>query len=458
MVSRISRKQSYILGMILCLCVSYKTYAKSTFESVYIGEVKKSASELAYRQARYPLYEVSAEVFIPLETIQMIKTTLASDESIDSKNTAPLLEGSAYMAPEAIYCGNIRSYALMVQEKRLLPIEALQEMGKLKCDEATFWLEEDLQGTSKLFNISDEGIQNKTEHLLKVEASHLFWEDRTFKTIAETLLLEPGETKAWQKVGKQKGIYISSMIETVNEWPVNEGVTRRYGQQNEVIFNQYSDALYLRQLSHVFPRCKMEGKMLQTIGPLKINEIVEIWRIEKHYDMHVIDGKGNKYQVPYSSVKILGESGAPYGKVSKEQIEAFANLNHMQSQTDYLLWTDLYRQRTYVLKKENGTWVLVQSFVCSSGKVNNPTPSGIFEVKYKIPYIGVQKGYRCKYALVFFRDYMYHSILFDCTGKYIQSGQYELGSKASHGCIRLSEKDSKWLHDRIPIGTTVWIR
>ena len=94
MFSRISRKLCYILGIILCLCVSYKTYAKSTFESVYIGEVKKSASELAYGQVRYPLYEVNAEVFIPLETIQMIKATLASDEPTEVKNTAPLLEGS----------------------------------------------------------------------------------------------------------------------------------------------------------------------------------------------------------------------------------------------------------------------------------------------------------------------------------------------------------------------------
>ena len=458
MFSRISRKLCYILGIILCLCVSYKTYAKSTFESVYIGEVKKSASELAYGQVRYPLYEVNAEVFIPLETIQMIKATLASDEPTEAKNTAPLLEGSTYMAPEAIYCGNIRSYALMVQQKRLLPIEVLQEMGKLKYDEATFWLEEDLQGTSQLFQLSDKGIQNKVDHLLKVEACHLFWEDRAFKTKTEVLFLDPGETKAWQTIAEQKGIYISTIVEKVNEWPVNEGVTRMYGQQNEVIFNQYSDALYLRELTHVFPHCKMEGKMLQTIGPLKANDTVEIWRIEKHYYMHVIDGKGNKYQVPYSSVRILGESGAPYSKVSKEQIEAFATLNHIQSQTDYLLWTDLHRQRTYVLKKEKDRWGLIQSFVCSSGKVSNPTPTGIFEIKYKIPYIGVQKGYRCKYALVFFRDYMYHSILFDRTGKYIQSGQYELGSKASHGCIRLSEKDSKWLHDHIPIGTTVWIR
>ena len=459
MVSRISRKQRYFIGFILCLCVSYRSYGQNTFQTVYIGEVEKAPICFKNREAHYPLYQVSEQLFIPLETLEVIEATFGLGEQDRIKNKElPLLQGSAYMQSQAIYCGNIRSYALAVQKRTLLPIEVLAGIGKLKCDQETYWLEEDLQGVQKLFKQSEEGIENKVDHLIKVEGKHLFWENRCFKTETETLLLEPGEKKAWQALTKQKALYITTIVETVNEWPVSQEANMAYGQQNEVIFNQYSDSIALEKLTAVFPQCKMEGQMLQDIGPLKAKDLVEIWRIEKHHAMHVVDEKGNKYQVPYASVKLLGEKGGRYGKVSKEEIEAFATLNHIQSQTDYLVWTDLYRQRTYVLKKEQGRWKLIQNFVCSSGKMNNPTPSGYFQVQYKIPYIGVQKGYRCKYALVFFRDYMYHSILFDRSGKYIQSGQYELGSKASHGCIRLLEKDSKWLYDYIPIGTTVWIR
>lgn len=51
---------------------------------------------------------------------------------------------------------------------------------------------------------------------------------------------------------------------------------------------------------------------------------------------------------------------------------------------------------------------------------------------------------------------MYHSVLFDKSGTYVIKSQ--LGMQASSGCIRLSEKDSKWLYDYIPVGTTVWIQ
>ena len=111
-----------------------------------------------------------------------------------------------------------------------------------------------------------------------------------------------------------------------------------------------------------------------------------------------------------------------------------------------------------MLKKQEERWQLEKRFICSTGKNINPTPQGIYEVQYTIPFIGMDKGYRCKNALVFYRDYMFHSILFDKTGTYIKSGQYDLGRKVSHGCVRLSEEDSLWLYQHIPVGSTVWIR
>ena len=74
---------------------------------------------------------------------------------------------------------------------------------------------------------------------------------------------------------------------------------------------------------------------------------------------------------------------------------------------------------------------------------------------YQVPYFGMEHNFQCKYGVVFFRDFMYHSVLFDKTGEYVIKSQ--LGTHASSGCIRLSPTDSKWLYDHIPIGTPVWI-
>lgn len=220
----------------------------------------------------------------------------------------------------------------------------------------------------------------------------------------------------------------------------------------------YTAVVRSEALNQLFPRYTIRAMMKYTIGSLEAKSRIELWRAEKRNYFVVKDKKGKKFQVPYNSIHIDGDWGTLSSKPSAADIEDFVTLNQLESKTSYLLWTDIYRQRTHVLKKQEGIWHLEKTFVCSTGKNINPTPQGLYEVQYTIPFIGMDKGYRCKNALVFYRDYMFHSILFDKTGKYIKSGQYELGQKASHGCIRLSEEDSAWLYQHIPVGSTVWIR
>ena len=198
--------------------------------------------------------------------------------------------------------------------------------------------------------------------------------------------------------------------------------------------------------------------MKYEIGDLKVKTNVELWRAEKRSYFIIKDKNGKKFQIPYNSIAIDGDCGTLGGTPTAKDIEDFVKINALTSKTPYLIWTDIYRQRTYVLKKQEERWQLEKRFICSTGKNINPTPQGIYEVQYTIPFIGMDKGYRCKNALVFYRDYMFHSILFDKTGTYIKSGQYDLGRKVSHGCVRLSEEDSLWLYQHIPVGSTVWIR
>lgn len=161
--------------------------------------------------------------------------------------------------------------------------------------------------------------------------------------------------------------------------------------------------------------------------------------------------------VPVDSIEIIRDIGRGWDLANTLEIEDYVNLKNYGSDTDYLIWTDVYRQLTYVLQGKKGEWHLVKSMKSSTGKNTSLTPTGVFQIEYKMPYFGMDKGYRCKNALVIFKDYMYHSILFDVTGKYIRSGQYQLGARVSHGCIRLSEEDSKWLYINIPEGTKVYI-
>ena len=475
MVKKLSTRWLFLMIGILLIFMPYKSYGNNMLESVYIGEAEPSEDYFIYGDMYYPLYKVKGYPFISLETFKALQWHIQEEEGIYYimpnevlPNNANLqenlgevknvLNGSAYMAKAPVYCGNIRSYALVSHGQLLLPVEVLNGVYCLRYSDGSYWLEQDFQNELNLLQMSEIGILNQSDHVLQLRLIHLYWNGKSFDQVKEELLLEVGEEKKWTQNEDLETYYITTVVEEINEWSILEATKGMYGQQNEVVFKQYSDSIYLKQLQALFPRCYIKGQMNYSVGPLQEKQTVEIFRSEKHYYYVVKDEKGHKYQVPHGSVRIIGEQGGARWKVSEQAIEDFATLNHIESPTDYLIWTDLCRQRTYVLKKDGEKWKLQKNFVSSTGKANNPTPAGLYQVQYSIPYIGIQKGYRCKYALVFFRDYMFHSILFDKTGQYIKSGQYELGSKASHGCVRLSEKDSEWLYKHIPVKTTVWIR
>lgn len=440
--------------------------AQIQFEEVYIGDLK--VSQFTYKN--YPLYEIEGQLLIPLHTLKEMGYNIEDNEKIghiqlnhqsklDTKEVIEHtpIEGKAYMSKYPIYCGNIRSYLIKVEDELFIPIETLQALGKLCYAHNNYWIEEDFQNPLQLVQIDENTIMNLTDHMMWLIYKQIYWHEGQFELLEEKILLNPEESFQQKKIEDKHYLYITTVIEEINEWPINKDGTN-YGQQQEKIFKKYSDSIYLRYLTTLFPPYILMGEMIYPVGSLQAKEPVEIYRSEKHEQYIVKDKNDKLIPVPYGSVHVVGEKGAYVGTVSHKMIEDFATLSQIESKTDYLIWTDLYRQHTYILKNEEGKWHLEKDFICSSGKKDNPTPSGFYEVEYKIPYIGVNRGFRCKYALVFFRDYMYHSILFDKTGTYVKSGQYELGSRASHGCVRLSEKDSKWMHSTIPIKTKVWIR
>lgn len=461
-------KKISILFILLSMFIFPRLYASSYYEAVDIGKVEVGQEIFIYNTQRYTIYKVKGKGYLLLDDLKQMGLNVTNKNDIlylketqevkeDHQTFNHTIEGKvATMYPLPIYCGNIRSFSLQVDDKRLIPLEVLEAIWQIKQDKGIYLKTPYLNNSLNLIQIDEEGISNQTDHLLPLTCRHLYWNGKAYESIEEAFILEPWEKKNWEIDTKQQ--YITTYIVEMSELPPCKVSDSIYGQKHIETFQQYSQSIRLNELKELFPPYVVLAQMKYNVGSFKEKEIVELCRSEKHLYLLVRNNDGTKYQVPYNSVHILGEKGARLSPINKEDIEEFATLSGIQSATDYLIWTDVYRQRTYVLKRSENSWQLEKTLVCSTGKNNNPTPTGLYEVQYMIPYIGVTKGYRCKYALVFFRDYMYHSILFDKTGKYVKSGQYELGSKASHGCVRLSEKDSAWLYTHIPVKSTVWIR
>lgn len=461
-------KPKIILGyfiLMMCFYFPILTCAEQLqFEEVYIGIVEPS--QLTY--GNYTLYEVEEQTFISINTLKVAGFSVDESQPIwhielgtqQENDTIELeqISGEAFMSKYPIYCGNIRSFALKVDDNYLIPIEALQAVGKLHYEDKVYWIESDFQNPLPLVQVDEKSITNITDHIIWLTYKSFYWHEEDFKVIEEEAWLEPGEKIEHAHQDGKDYLYITTVIEKIDNWPVQMN-NALYGQCDGNIFQQYSDSIYLRYLTPFFPPYILMGEMKQPVGTLQAKEVVEIYRSEKHEVYYVKDKNGKLNKVPHWTVRVTGDKGPFYGSsITPKMIEDFATLNHVESQTDYLIWTDLYRQRTYILKNQDGKWHLEKNFVCSSGRKDNPTPPGFYEVEYKIPQFGREKGFTCKNAVVFFRDYMYHSVLFDKTGTYVKSGQNELGNQASHGCVRLSEKDSKWMHSNIPMKTKVWIR
>ena len=141
--------------------------------------------------------------------------------------------------------------------------------------------------------------------------------------------------------------------------------------------------------------------------------------------------------------------------VSDSEIVSAAELLAKDADTRYLLWTDLWRLETYVLKKEEGRWSLLRRLPCSVGDAANPTPEGFYHIGVHRASFGRSGYYKAVYAMQISGNYLYHSILLAENGEILDG---RLGERISHGCIRHSLEDSRWLYETIPDGTSVLIR
>ncbi|KFI47936.1 L,D-transpeptidase family protein [Bifidobacterium biavatii] len=137
----------------------------------------------------------------------------------------------------------------------------------------------------------------------------------------------------------------------------------------------------------------------------------------------------------------LRPSGGAYPNLA-----AVANLN---------IEVSIAAQRVYV-KSGNNT---IYTMLASTG-MNGTTPLGTFQVQNRgTSFYNASEGMGANYW-VSFKDwgtYLFHTVPTDAQGRYIVSEANKLGRPASHGCVRLTVPDAKWLFDQLPQGTTVRI-
>ena len=136
-----------------------------------------------------------------------------------------------------------------------------------------------------------------------------------------------------------------------------------------------------------------------------------------------------------------------------------SNINTLdiESLTDYLVYVDTASQNTNVYTGSKNKWALKKSMKCSTGVKDKETPSGVYTVQNRDTWFFSEKFKQGgKYWVQFDGDYLFHSVPYDKDQKTVLDTT--LGTPASHGCIRLSLEDSKWIYDTLPKGSKIIIK
>ncbi len=101
----------------------------------------------------------------------------------------------------------------------------------------------------------------------------------------------------------------------------------------------------------------------------------------------------------------------------------------------------------------------VKAFICSCGKENSPTKKGLFRTSDRYMWRQLNGGVWGQYATRITGQYLFHSVPYEKQDpSTLETAEYnKLGQNASAGCIRLAAIDAKWIKNRCPEGTLVYI-
>ncbi|MDA3732411.1 L,D-transpeptidase [Niameybacter massiliensis] len=447
-------------------------------KEVPAGFIKKSSLQAYDKNGIYTLYTLGDVNYICLSDLRTMGFNISEQEGVlkleyeylgqqvgepENKSKALTTQIAKYNG-QKVYIGNVLTYSLKMGDEVLVPLRSTGEYFDLVVQENKCTLVPNGIYRSEGVSLAPNKITNTATLPVNVEIISVFWNGKNF--IEESLKIEdlqPGETYPLieELYGlDEKVIHTSTMVKAIQREKLNLTIPyKSYGQHitnvmSNYVKNQNSDVNTF--VSQLFPATQIIGTMKYATNGFEKGEKVVVWAAEDGQSYHLIKN-GKKITVPWSSVSIPASPKACKEQVPTEVIEAYFNSLSKISSSPYYIWTDLYRQTTYVFKKQSGEWKLIRRMATSSGLNKTPTPTGEFKVSAYVPAFGMNKGYRCKNALLLFGDYLYHSVLYDVEGKYIISGMESLGERASHGCLRLSPEDSKWLYETMPLGTSVWI-
>ncbi len=106
----------------------------------------------------------------------------------------------------------------------------------------------------------------------------------------------------------------------------------------------------------------------------------------------------------------------------------------------------------------DGSEQVLRAMICSTG-VGNATPRGTFKLGVKYRWHSLMGGVYGQYCSRITSSVLFHSVPYSTKDPTTmnRTSYGKLGSKASHGCIRLLCRDALWIYNNMPSGTKIEI-
>ncbi len=182
-----------------------------------------------------------------------------------------------------------------------------------------------------------------------------------------------------------------------------------------------------------------------TTEQITISEPVWTPELSGNYDYHFILLYETDYLAADVNVPIRNYTAAEY-----QQLQARA----------YPYQIEVVRNQCTVLiygqDKAGNYNILYRVCVCSPGY---GTPLGTFRTPSKTRWGGLMGGVVGQYCTQIYKGVLFHSVYYhraDPSTLYA-SAYNQLGTICSHGCVRLTVADAKWIYDNCRLGTTVYV-
>ncbi|MDY6328304.1 MAG: L,D-transpeptidase family protein [Lachnospiraceae bacterium] len=214
------------------------------------------------------------------------------------------------------------------------------------------------------------------------------------------------------------------------------------------IFNSISDGL--KKL-----RCLFRPDMKKVLLSVTMGIILGLFVLPHSY-MKLDDEKayGNVNTDTYSEAPAIYDI---YGKSNQSEVKYYTE-EELLNMSFYIKVNRLMNCVTIYTTDDNGEYTVpIKTMICSTG--GEETPLGIYGTKQKYIFRKLLFDVYGQYATRIEGQILFHSVSYANGYKdtLIAEEFNKLGLPVSHGCIRLTTEDAKWIYDYCKEGTIVEI-